>query len=72
MEMPRVVDLIAVEAQDLETLSEKLTPPVSSAVGKAIDMIREWILKNATTERSEQSCQGQCPDEIMEGTEYES
>lgn len=50
MDMPKVIDLIAVEAEDLETLSEELTPSVRSAVDKAIVLIKEWVSKNAVEE----------------------
>ena len=48
--MPRVLDLIAVEAEDLETLSEELSPPVRAAIGKALDLIKEWIYRNTLEE----------------------
>lgn len=47
LDMPAVVDVIAVEAKDLETVSEELSPPVRSAVGVALTQIEEWILRNA-------------------------
>lgn len=43
MELPAVIDVIAVEAQDLETLSEHMTEPVERAVDEAIVYIRKWI-----------------------------
>jgi hydrogenase maturation protease len=49
-EMPGVVDVIAVEAQDLETISEELTPPVSQAMGEALEQIRLWMAANAVEE----------------------
>ena len=50
--MPRVLDLIAVEACDLETIREELTPPVRAAVGKALDLIKVWISQNVVEEVS--------------------
>ena len=43
MELPEVIDVIAVEAQDIETLSEHMTEPVARAVDEAIAIIRKWI-----------------------------
>jgi hydrogenase maturation protease len=43
MAMPEVIDVLAVEGQDLETLSEELTPPVAAAVDEALTYIRDWI-----------------------------
>ena len=48
--MPLVLDIVAVEAEDLETLREELTPSVRAAVGEALDFIREWITQNAVEE----------------------
>jgi hydrogenase maturation protease len=45
--MPKVVDVVAVEAQDLETLSEELTEPVRGALDKALTHIRRWVAENA-------------------------
>jgi len=50
MELPAVIDVIAVEAQDLETLSEQMTEPVERAVDEAIAMIRQWIEQNSPKE----------------------
>lgn len=41
--MPARVDVVAVEAQDVETLSEKLTPAVAAAVDDAVQEIRQWL-----------------------------
>ena len=45
--MPKVVDVVAVEAQDLETLSEELTEPVRAAMEQALAHIRRWVTENA-------------------------
>jgi hydrogenase maturation protease len=47
-EMPEVIDILAVEAQDLETLSETLTAPVHAALDDAEKWIIQWIA-NALT-----------------------
>lgn len=47
LKMPDVVDVAAVEAQDLETLSEELTPPVRGALEKALEYIRVWVRDHA-------------------------
>jgi hydrogenase maturation protease len=45
--MPETVDVVAVEAQDLETLSEELTPSVRNALQEALQHIRKWVSENA-------------------------
>jgi len=52
LNMPDVIEVMAVEAQDLETLSEELTLPIRSAVEKALIFIHEWIRRNSTEEPS--------------------
>lgn len=51
-EMPPVVDIITVEAEDLETFSEQLTPAVQQAAEKALDLVKEWILHNRIEEHN--------------------
>ena len=46
VDMPEVVDVVTVEAEDLETLSEELSPPVRQAVDGAVTLIKEWISQN--------------------------
>jgi len=41
--MPESIDVLAVEVEDVETLSEELTPRVSSAVPEAIKKIEKWV-----------------------------
>jgi hydrogenase maturation protease len=43
MIMPDRIDVLAVEARDIETLSEKLTPQVEEALDPAINRILNWI-----------------------------
>jgi hydrogenase maturation protease len=43
IDMPEKIDVLAVEAKDIETLNENLTPPVLAAIGPAIDKIIGWI-----------------------------
>jgi len=50
LDMPEDVDIIAVEAVNLETLSEQLTPAVRAAVDKAVRYVKEWISQIATEE----------------------
>jgi hydrogenase maturation protease len=52
LNMPDVIEGMAVEAQDLETLSEELTLPIRGAVEKALTFIHEWIRQNSTEEPS--------------------
>ena len=39
MEMPREVVIFAIEAKDMATFSEKLSPEVEKAIPKAVDMV---------------------------------
>jgi hydrogenase maturation protease len=41
--MPQDIQVIAVEAQDVETISEQLTPPVEQAVEEVLLAVRSWI-----------------------------
>jgi hydrogenase maturation protease len=50
--MPEHLDILAVEAQDLETLSEELTPSVRAAVSDALRLVRDWITQNGVEETS--------------------
>lgn len=43
LHMPERIDILAVEADDVCTLSELMTPPIAAAVEPAIQRIREWI-----------------------------
>jgi hydrogenase maturation protease len=43
--MPDSIDVLAVEAQDVETLGENPTPPVLAAVNPAIEQIESWVMK---------------------------
>lgn len=44
--MPARVDVLAVEAEDLETLREELTPAVAAAVDDAILLVRQWVVND--------------------------
>lgn len=50
LDMPQVIDVIAVEAEDLETLGEELSPSVRSAVDDALVLIENWIFRNTVEE----------------------
>lgn len=41
--MPSKIDVLAVEAKDIETLNESMTPPVEAAVLPAIDKVLGWL-----------------------------
>lgn len=41
--MPEDVSVLTIEAQDVTTLSERLTPPVSASVDEAIAHVLRWI-----------------------------
>ncbi len=40
--MPRTLDILACEAQDLRTMAERLTPPVQQAVDRAVALAGRW------------------------------
>jgi hydrogenase maturation protease len=42
MEMPERIDVLTVEASDVETLSEHMTPAVDAAVGPSAERILAW------------------------------
>jgi hydrogenase maturation protease len=48
LDMPDVVDVCAVEAQDLETLSEEMTPVVRGAMYAALVHVREWVARRTS------------------------
>lgn len=50
--MPDRIDVLAVEAEDLETLREEMTPAVSEAVSEAVDFIMNWLSNVNNKERS--------------------
>jgi hydrogenase maturation protease len=41
--MPSHIDVLAVEAKDIETFGEALTPPLASALGAAVERVISWI-----------------------------
>ena len=41
--LPERIDILACEAQDIETLVEEPTPAVKAAIPKAVKRVREWI-----------------------------
>jgi hydrogenase maturation protease len=43
IEMPETIDVLAVEAQDVETLSESMTPAVAAAMDDAVMRVEDWI-----------------------------
>ncbi len=43
LEMPDVIDVLAVEAQDVTTLGVAMTPAVENAVPEALERVKEWI-----------------------------
>jgi len=50
-DMPNDIDIVAVEALDLETLAEALTPPVQAALPGALQAVRGWIAKHSEEEK---------------------
>lgn len=52
--MPEDIDVLAIEAHDIETLSENLTAPVRGAIDTAITQITDWVKsKSEENERYE-------------------
>jgi hydrogenase maturation protease len=43
LNMPPEVDILAVEADDVYTISESMTPAVSAAVDEAVQEITKWV-----------------------------
>jgi len=43
LEGPENIDILAVEAQDVETLSEKMTDPIRAAIAETVEYISGWI-----------------------------
>ena len=43
LNLPGTLDVLAVEAADVSTLSEQLTPPVESALQPAVERIKDWL-----------------------------
>jgi len=43
LDMPKKIDIITVEAGDIETLREGLTPLVEAAVEPAVGMVKDWV-----------------------------
>ncbi len=43
LDMPERIDVLAVEAADVQTLAEQLTPPVEHAVPKVVQKVIDWI-----------------------------
>jgi hydrogenase maturation protease len=52
MAMPSDIQVVAVEAQDVETIGEQMTPPVEKAVETALTAVKSWI-DSKITERSQ-------------------
>jgi hydrogenase maturation protease len=47
IETPENVDVLAIEAQDVQTLSEEMTEPVKASIPEAIEYIKGWtIIRN--------------------------
>ncbi len=42
-DMPKRIDVLAAEAEDITTITESMTPAVESAVAKAVDQVLAWI-----------------------------
>lgn len=59
--MPVTVDVLAVEAADLETLSEQMTPLVAGAVTEAVALAKGWVLQDTFRDRAETNDFGETP-----------
>jgi hydrogenase maturation protease len=58
LDMPERIDILAVEAGDVCTLSEQMTEPIAAAVEPAIRQIRQWLndqAGNLTRERKHET-----------------
>ena len=47
-EIPKQIDILVVEAEDVFTLSEQLTPAVEQAIPQAIAYIEQWLQSEVT------------------------
>ncbi|MEW6051178.1 MAG: hydrogenase maturation protease [Candidatus Zixiibacteriota bacterium] len=45
LNMPTEISVLAVEAQDVHTLSEQLTPPVEAALDEAVTIVTDWMAR---------------------------
>ena len=52
MAMPSEIQVVAVEAQDVETIGEQMTPPVEKAVETVLTAVKSWV-DSKITERSQ-------------------
>lgn len=52
MAMPSDIQVVAVEAQDVETIGEQMTPPVEKAVETVLTAVENWVASKIT-ERSQ-------------------
>lgn len=52
MAMPSDIQVVAVEAQDVETIGEQMTPPVEGAVDTVLTAVKDWI-ESKMIERSQ-------------------
>ena len=43
MAMPSEIQVVAVEAQDVETIGEQMTPPVEKAVETVLTAVKSWV-----------------------------
>jgi hydrogenase maturation protease len=46
-DMPGAIDVLAVEALDVQTLSESMTPAVAPSIGNAVTEIEKWVQSRA-------------------------
>lgn len=69
LNMPSVVEVIAVEAEDLETLHEGLSASVQSAVEIAIHFVENWIIQNQGKVRNHGRRKRQIPDALKRRAE---
>jgi len=47
VQMPDEIDILAVEAADLLTLRQELTPAVQLALPAAVAYVKEWVLRRS-------------------------
>lgn len=63
LDMPDVIDVLAVEAQDVITFGFAMTPAVEKAVPEAIERVREWIRHQAVSLRVSTRVEGNMAEE---------
>lgn len=55
IDIPEDIDVLAVEALDVETLGENLTAPVTNAIDRAVSLIMDWVQSKIEKSKKDES-----------------